>query len=62
MMDMHEYYQLSYEMQNSQSEEEDNFIRQHWGLDRKIAERKKLREDELQQELDALILDEGVML
>ena len=60
MYDAYEYYSTSYELNNTVDENMDE-VREMLGVNRTIAERKKIREDELQKELDGLLLDEGVM-
>ena len=57
MCDAYDYYSTSYELNNTPDEKMDK-VREMLGVNRTIAERKKIREDELQQELDALIINQ----
>ncbi len=60
MYDAYDYYSTSYELSNTNDENMDE-VREMLGINRTIAERKKIRQDELLKELDGLLLDEGVM-
>ncbi len=57
MYDAYDYYSTSYELSNTNDENMDE-VREMLGINRTIAERKKIREDELLKELDALIINQ----
>ena len=48
-MDYFDQYELSYELSNAQSEEEENFIKKRWGFDRKIDKQNTVTNDEILQ-------------
>jgi hypothetical protein len=53
-MDAYQYYLLRHEMLNCKDEDMDD-LRDMFGVDRKVPEKKIIRDDDLQDELDELI-------